>query len=429
MPDDGAVVIGEVGALAPTEALAPVQRARQPAVGLGGQYDPARARRPATPLRAWRRSRRTSSAEASRRARAPGRPPPSSRSSAGAVGGSGSRGPVPRRRWPAAGASPTARRSARARARLRGSTSASPSTPTTRIPALTSGSSSGGTLAPGSRMPLVVVDETAARGARPQPGGSAAAVALHRDHVEGTPEAPVDGRGQAGVQRVVAAAGELPDRSRRAVGGEVAQRDDVAAVAYSVQAQAMPSPTTARVGSQTLPESSSLTRTVGSQPLPFQRRAKTPNRSSTRPCQHTCRPPSPDATTSWLKDGPWVSLTGCGSAPRTVDEAAGPHSDLGLDGPAEDQPRNAVRGDGRGRPEQVLWRPDHDGGGVRRGRRPRRPAGRRGPPAIPATRRAGGRPRAATVGRDALRLRGRTRAVPRSDRPAVARCRAPRRPW
>ena len=40
VPDDGAVVIGEVGALAPAEALAPVQGARQAPVGLGGEHAP-----------------------------------------------------------------------------------------------------------------------------------------------------------------------------------------------------------------------------------------------------------------------------------------------------------------------------------------------------------------------------------------------------
>src|ERR671921_1142278 len=75
----------------------------------------------------------------------------------------------------------------------------------------------------------------------------------------------------------------------------------------------MPSPSAVRVGSHTLDATPSLTQR-GSPQLPsHQRREKIPNRSSTRPCQATCRLPSGWANTSWLNDGPSVLLTASGS--------------------------------------------------------------------------------------------------------------------
>ena len=75
----------------------------------------------------------------------------------------------------------------------------------------------------------------------------------------------------------------------------------------------MPSGVAVRVGSQTLPVASSLTHSVDAHEPPCQRRAKMPKRSPTRPCQHTCRLPSGCAHTSWLNEGPSVSLTGSGA--------------------------------------------------------------------------------------------------------------------
>src|SRR6478752_3692965 len=75
----------------------------------------------------------------------------------------------------------------------------------------------------------------------------------------------------------------------------------------------MPSPSAVRVGSHTLDATPSLTHTGSAQLPSDQRREKIPNRSSTRPCQATCRLPSGWANTSWLNDGPSVLLTASGS--------------------------------------------------------------------------------------------------------------------
>ena len=79
----------------------------------------------------------------------------------------------------------------------------------------------------------------------------------------------------------------------------------------------------------------------------------------TRPCQHTCRLPSGWANTSWLNDGPSVSLTGSGSVHRIPSNRLAHTPTPAGGGPAEQQPRGAVRGDRRGRAEQVLGAVDH----------------------------------------------------------------------
>src|SRR6185436_9003312 len=141
----------------------------------------------------------------------------------------------------------------------------------------------------------------------------------------------------------------------------------------------------------------------------FHRRAKTANRPPARPCQHTCRPPSSAAATSWLNDGPSVSLTGSGSLhrPSTKRQAHTPTA-------APDRPKTS-----HGTPSAVtaaVGRKRSSGLGTTTVAVPSTSATSRSPrsschssQAITVV-----APRAAMVGRDALRLWGRARAVPRS---------------
>ena len=283
-----------------------------------------------------------------------------------------------------------------------------------------------------ARLPhaLLVVGPALPRGPGPQAGGAAATVAVHRHDVEGAPQAAAGGRGQAGVQRVVAAAGEPPDRARAAACVDAAHRDGVAAVDVlgpgvgRLQSRAVDDRGS---GPRRCPTPPRSTRTVGSHPLPFHRRAKTANRPPARPCQHTCRPPSSEATTSWLNDGPSVSLTGSGSLHRPSTKRQAHTPTPAPTGPAEDQPRNAVGGDGRRRTEQVLGPRDDDArpSGSPSGR----PAGRRGPPATPARRPAVVAPRGdGGSGRVVARRKRPRRSPALPGQPGRAR-RAPRRPW
>ena len=103
-----------------------------------------------------------------------------------------------------------------------------------------------------------------------------------------------------------------------------------------------------------------------------------------------------------------MSLTGCGIFPPAVREPCGPTPPPRRRRTAEDHPRNAVRGDGRGRAEQVLGPPP----------RPCRARGRRAelgdqPVAAPSCHSSQATsvvaPWVATVGRAALRLSARHR--------------------
>ncbi len=217
VPDHGAVVVGEVRALAPAEPLGPVQGPLQPPVGLRGQHDPALGGRERHLLEGG-----VGAGERDRR-------PPARR----VEHLDGGLPVVGHQRQLAVDAvaddQATVRCGLQPRQRRRGH--AEPGSEhagrlhqvvvlDTHHPDLRGdlGQQFGRHVVPGLAHAVVVVGGAAGPGPRAQAGGPAAAVAVHRDHVERAPQPAVGGRGQAGVQRVVAATGEPADRAGHAVG-------------------------------------------------------------------------------------------------------------------------------------------------------------------------------------------------------------------
>ena len=209
MPDDGAVVVGEVGALAAAEALGPVQGALQAPVGLGGQHHPVGGGGERRLLQ-----RGVGAAERDRRA-----PPVGSENLRGRLPVVGHQGQLAVH--PVADDEPAVGRGGQPR--QRGRHHVQPGRQRTgrlhqRVlldadhpqRGAHLGQQLGRHAAPGLPHALGLVG---VRAAGAQVGGPAAAVALHGDDVERAPQPPVGGRGQARVQRVVAAAGEPPDRA------------------------------------------------------------------------------------------------------------------------------------------------------------------------------------------------------------------------
>ena len=218
-----------------------------------------------------------------------------------------------------------------------------------------------------ARLPhaLVVVGPALPGGPGPQAGGAAATVAVHRHDVEGAPQAAAGGRGQAGVQRVVAAAGEPPDRACAAVRVDAAHRDGVAAVDVlgpgvgHSSSRALVDDREARV-----PDVAGFLLTHPDRLFPPA--AVPPPGEDGEPAACPALPAHVQAAV--LGGGDLlVERRAVGvadrfrGAPPAVDEAAGPHPDRAT-GPAEDQPRNTVGGDGRRGAEQVLGPRDDDGG-------------------------------------------------------------------